>query len=590
MPDLQDDIARRIHGLERAVAELQARLAELESQAGIEPRRVPASPDDRSAPPASGTSDWTDGDAEAPAAAGWEPVGIDTSAIGAASTAGALALIGRTSVVLGGAFLLRALTESGRVPVVVGVSIGFAYALVWLAAAYRAGPGRRASAFFHGLASLLIALPLLLEAVARFHAYGPWTTAALLLFVTAFGLAAATRQQSRVLGALVAIGALLDTSAVAIATAEVVPFALLATALALVIAALAEPRGTSWLRWPTALVANLFLVALVGRAVGTPLAPPGQVLLVAGAFSAAYAWLIASGLLRHGRPLGVFEVLQTAFLVVVGLVGTDVVAGQIGQGVGLLVSVLTLLAGAACYAVGLGLSSDRPERLPTVHFFTSAAVAIVLVGATALMSGAVLSLWFVGSAVVFSWIGGRRLQPTFLMHGAVYSVAAAATSGLFATMARAWLFPVEAWPGFDPLLALAGGAAAIGVLGPRLPAGDFGGRLTLAARTTSAAVLVMIAATWVLLVVGPWLSATPDAGALAAMRSAALAGTAAAAAWAGLVHRARAAGRLAYPALAAGAAKLLIEDFWRSGPMMLFVALACFGLALIVTARLRSRA
>ena len=80
------------------------------------------------------------------------------------------------------------------------------------------------------------------------------------------------------------------------------------------------------------------------------------------------------------------------------------------------------------------------------------------------------------------------------------------------------------------------------------------------------------------------------AGPLAALRSAALSGAAALSALAGRIHRARALGRLAYPLLSVCAVKFLIEDFWRSGPVMLFVALACFGVALIVTARSGARA
>jgi uncharacterized membrane protein len=48
-----------------------------------------------------------------------------------------LALVGRTLIVLGGAFLLRAITESGVVSPSVGVSLGLAYAVTWLLARIR---------------------------------------------------------------------------------------------------------------------------------------------------------------------------------------------------------------------------------------------------------------------------------------------------------------------------------------------------------------------------------------------------------------------------------------------------------------------
>src|SRR6187402_2242714 len=58
-------------------------------------------------------------------------------------------LVGRTFVVLGGAYLLRALTESGRLPGRGGVVLGLAYAVVWFGAADRASVTRPLSGLFH---------------------------------------------------------------------------------------------------------------------------------------------------------------------------------------------------------------------------------------------------------------------------------------------------------------------------------------------------------------------------------------------------------------------------------------------------------
>ncbi len=561
-----DDLADRVQQLERAVTALERRLADVEARA-----EAPA------------------GRPDSDQASGPESEETYTPVIGG-PTAGALTLIGRTSVVLGGAFLLRALTESGSVPVAVGVSIGFVYSLVWLAAAYRADERHRASAFFHGLASIIIALPLLFEAVARFQSYGTWTSAVLFGLFASAGLLVSSRQRLHSLAVLVLLGTLVDISALAIATADPVPYALLAAILGPVTAALAEPRGSSWLRWPVAFVANLLVLALVLRGMGpSPLAPAGQTLLVVCTFSAAYTWLIVHGLLGRIQPPGVFDVLQGLALVLIGLIGIPAIAATVSPAVGVGLGLMVLLSGAAAYAIGLGLSTDRPYRMPTVHFFTSAAVAIVLVGAASLMQGVTLTMWFAGMAFVFSWVGARRLQPTFLLHGSVYVIASAMTLGLVGSLGLAWLLPFDTWPALAPLLWLVAAAAALGVLGPRLAAGDLGGYLTVVARTTNATVFTAVAATWLLITLGPWLAGLPEAGSLAALRSAVLAVTAVCAAAAGRANRSRAFGRLAYPVLAIGAVKLVVEDFWRSGPLMIFVALACFGVALILTTRLRGR-
>ena len=76
---------------------------------------------------------------------------------------GTVALVGRTLLVLAGAYVARALTDGRVVPAGVGVALGLAYAVFWqLRADREARAGRRESAVFHALASSLIAFPLAL--------------------------------------------------------------------------------------------------------------------------------------------------------------------------------------------------------------------------------------------------------------------------------------------------------------------------------------------------------------------------------------------------------------------------------------------
>jgi len=51
--------------------------------------------------------------------------------------------------------------------------VGLTYASAWMGAADRAAVRRPASGLFHGLASLVIACPLLLEASTRFGVLSP---------------------------------------------------------------------------------------------------------------------------------------------------------------------------------------------------------------------------------------------------------------------------------------------------------------------------------------------------------------------------------------------------------------------------------
>src|SRR5512134_344658 len=119
-------MADRLEELESAVRELSGRLHRLDDRVRALERPAPA-----------------------------EPVAGEPPALPAiALPSGGIALVGRTLLVLAGAYLARALTDGRIVPAGASVEIGLAYAAFWQALAAReGGAGRRASATFHALAS-----------------------------------------------------------------------------------------------------------------------------------------------------------------------------------------------------------------------------------------------------------------------------------------------------------------------------------------------------------------------------------------------------------------------------------------------------
>ncbi|HEY2849515.1 MAG TPA: hypothetical protein VGI97_06530, partial [Gemmatimonadaceae bacterium] len=136
------NIESRIDDIERAVHALEARLNAFEARAAG--AAVPLA--------ASVPSDGLAGGGESQ---------LDAVAV--------LTFVGRTLVALGGAYLLRALTEAHVLPTPVGLALGFAYASTWLVAAdSSAAAGRALSATFFGATTTVIALPLLFEATTRF--------------------------------------------------------------------------------------------------------------------------------------------------------------------------------------------------------------------------------------------------------------------------------------------------------------------------------------------------------------------------------------------------------------------------------------
>jgi hypothetical protein len=129
--------------------------------------------------------------------------------------------------VLAGAFLLRALTDSGQLASGPGVLLGLAFAVTWIVMADLAGGrGRGASAAFHGVAFVLIAFPLLFEATTRFRFLNAGTAAAGLGGCTAIALAVGGRRHLQGVVWVATLGGLATAGALAMATAELGPFAL----------------------------------------------------------------------------------------------------------------------------------------------------------------------------------------------------------------------------------------------------------------------------------------------------------------------------------------------------------------------------
>jgi len=136
-----------------------------------------------------------------------------------------LSYIGRSLIVLGGAFLLRWLTQAGILPQNIGSVIGMIYALTWIAMAdFKAGRGQRYSAVFYGVTGALIALPLLVEATTKFHYLTATTSAILLPAFIILGLVVAGRRKLRSLAWIVTLPAIPLAFILARQTGSTTPF------------------------------------------------------------------------------------------------------------------------------------------------------------------------------------------------------------------------------------------------------------------------------------------------------------------------------------------------------------------------------
>ena len=578
--DEKEGLERRMLELERAVESLSVRVRSLE--AGPE-----QSPSAASAP----------GDV-APGAI--EPVATADATLSSERLRGVPALAGRTFLVLGGAFVIRALTESRTLSAGVGISLGILYALIWLVLADRAAASdRHLSGAFHALASALIVFPLVAEATTRFGLLAPLPAAAVLGAATALGLAVAWRRAFRTIAWITEIAALATGVALLFRARAVLPFVCFLLALAIASLLLAYGRGWRGQRWLVAVGLDL-VVFLLGLLRIVPEHPPAWLALDAVVLAqlglvVVYLGAFVLRLLIQGRFVTSFAVTQTVLVTLLGFEGALWLAEP---AVRTATAVAALVAGGVLHSVLARRQETLSGHGPAVAYFTTLATFLAAEAVRVLLPGAAFpAVWALAAVAVAALTvpGGR---PVFRIHAALLTLAAAVASGLLAAAASALAAAaLGAWHELNGtaqvVLVLVALTAALLYAGARTARAS--SAVAAAARATALAVALVGCGGWVVARLALPLAGAPgpgaDPGRLAVVRTAVLVVAALLlAAAAGRFPEARELGRLAVVVLGLGGLKLLAEDLRVGRAATLVFSLVLYGVALILVPALGRRA
>ena len=510
----------------------------------------------------------------------------------------ALQQLGRSCLILGGAFLIRAVTEAGGLPRAAGAALGLLYAIAWTVAADRsARRGRILGGTFLGVTAIAIADPLVFETATRFHVIGPAGAAALLAGLTILSLEVARRRALPVLAWTSCLGAVAAAAALSISTGASEPFAaaLLSVGVATVWMA-GSARGWRALRWPTGAAVDLLAAVSVLRLTA---AEPGAtrsesaapIAALGAALALLYLGTFAARALSRRAELGAFEVLQSAAVVTIGA-AIAIAAASAGGFTLEPVGVGALVLGAAAYAAALGLS-DRPDGRRNARYFGAVGIALTLLGTFLILdSSAAALLWSGLGAAAFLFASASR-RDVLIPHAAGYAAAAAWRSGLAEAAFDALFSSAGRGPAAFPIAALAALAfSALGLAwlvwrkGPD-PENDRMARIVFAAIVCLGA--CGFAAALLRPLVGIRQGAV-DAGGLAVLRTGILAAAALLAGTAGRRGSLAELRWLAGTLLAVGAGKLLFEDLPAGRPATLFLGFVVYGAALLSLPRLLRRA
>jgi len=504
---------------------------------------------------------------------------------------GSLTNLGRSLIILGGAFLLRALTEAGTWPPSVGVSIGLFYALTWLAMSNRAAAaGHRLLATFDGGTALIIGFPLMVEAVLKFGLFTPTMAALALGVFTACALLSANHSRLPSLAWLASAGGLATGLTLMARTGVMAPEAFYFTSLGVGTLWLGYLREWRGLRWPTGAVACFAVFGVTLRAVAQP--PVDSAVLAwasQGFLLMAYLGSIAVRTLVRGRQVIVFEFVQTVLVLAVGL-GGMIAVGHAVDGSDLLLGGAIVVLGAAAYGVSFQFLARQAPGALNFYFYSSLALIFTMVGTWTALHGPArsMALTGVGMALALAW--SRSSRATLGAHTAIALVAASEDAGLV-TLGLALFMGGIAAVDLAPWPALVTLAVVVALCGSRLTASR---GAALSAADAPGLALGLVAVIGIGGLVTPALLAA--AGALAlpvsadiviTIRTATLSALAVACARRSRTGRFSALGHLAYPLLAATGVKFLLIDIRHSQASTLFAALACYGAALVLVPRLR---
>jgi hypothetical protein len=241
--------------------------------------------------------------------------------------------LGRTLLIFGGAYLLRAITDFQFVPTGVGIFMGATYAVFWLYLAYRKSPDpqQRTYAAILGGISIVLAMPLLVEATNRFQLLSGAQSAGALAVYCALALTVAATRNLRSIGWLTTAGGIATAVVVMIVSHSAHVVATFLILLGLGSLWVVYWRDWMGLQWLGAAGANAGVLSLALLSTSDQWSiEPRTAVIFGTVLLLAYLSSFVIHTRVRGNEAGLFEALQAPVAAAVAL-WAAIVATQAGQ-------------------------------------------------------------------------------------------------------------------------------------------------------------------------------------------------------------------------------------------------------------------
>ncbi len=513
-------------------------------------------------------------------------------------------VLGKAVLGIAGAYLLRAIAESGSIPKLPVLIIAIVYAALWMVWAVRSHASSRFAGIAYAVTSALILSPLLWESTVRFQVLSPTFAAAVLVAFVVLALALAWQRDLQVIPWVATLATVATAVALIIETRELVPLtaSLLVVALATEAAACLGHRLS--LRAIPALAAD-FAVWLLVYVMASPDGVPEGYHPVS---STAITILCLALLAIYGGSIGVrsfvlrqritlFEIAQAVLAFALASFG---VMRATHNSAAPALGILFLFFSAVCYWGALWRFVDREqtkvddeqtktkdEQTRNRRVSATWAAALLLAGSFLLFAEELQSSFLCLAALAAVFVYTRTTKLSLGLHASFYLAAATAVSPLPNYVVGALAGKVPGAPAWTFWI-VAVSTVLCYAIGSRVTEPQPKRRLLWVVP----AVLMAFTGVALAVVAVVWLAAGRvelDASRLSVVRTVINCALALGLAFLGSRWKRIELGWVAYAAVAFGTLKLLFEDLRFGNASSLVVSLLFYGLILILLPRLSKR-
>ncbi len=509
--------------------------------------------------------------------------------------AGAPTHIGHTLLIFGGAYLLRAITDFQFVPTAIGLLMGAAYAVFWLFMAWRksAVEAHRTSAAVYGVLSIVLIMPLLVEAVQHFELLTGPQSATALAFYCATALAVALRRDLRTLAWLTTAGAIATGLALIIVSHTAYLVAAVLILLGLATLWIAYSKDWLGLQWLGALGANGAVLGLVGLSATNQWPVTADAAAIFATFL-LLAYLVSFVYRSHvkDQSVAMFEPMQALAASAIAF-SAAIVAAKVGQlGLGLM-GILSIVVGGSAYALAFSPETRR-VRGRNFFFYSTLGLLFVLAGSGLILPHVAAAILWSLLAITMAFMSGRTGRVALSLQCTLLLLAAGIYSGILETGLQALAGSAgPGWPRLHGIHVLVAIATVACLFIPVAQRSERWGKLARIPQLTVLALSVWEVGGLMVAVMAPVLAAAaseaPNLALLASIRTAVLSVAAVTLAVSSRHRRWPEARWLAYPLLILVAIKLFSEDFPHGNAATLFVSLAFVGSAVLLVAKVIKR-